>query len=98
MTTTKRSTYGATIRTTVLLATLSGLFVAIGFLIGGSSTALLFLFLAGLMNMGSYFFAEKRALKMSRERPIEEWGPPRLYQIVRELTTRAALPMPRLYM
>ena len=46
MTTTKRSTFGAGLRTTILLATLSGLFVAIGFLIGGSSTALLFLFLA----------------------------------------------------
>jgi heat shock protein HtpX len=98
MTTTKRSTYGATIRTTVLLATLSGLFVAIGFLIGGSSTALLFLFFAALMNMGSYFFSDKLALKMSRAKPIEESEAPRLYQIVRELTTRADLPMPRLYM
>jgi len=98
MTTTKRSTYGATIRTTVLLATLSGLFVAIGFLIGGSSTALLFLFIAALMNMGSYFFSDKLALAMSRAKPIEESEAPRLYQIVRELTTRADLPMPRLYM
>jgi heat shock protein HtpX len=98
MTTTKRSTYGATIRTTVLLATLSGLFVAIGFLIGGSSTALLFLFFAALLNMGSYFFSDKLALAMSRAKPIDESEAPRLYQIVRELTTRADLPMPRLYM
>jgi len=98
MTTTKRSTFGATLRTTVLLATLSGLFVAIGFLIGGSSTALLFLFFAALMNMGSYFFSDKLALAMSRAKPIDESEAPRLYQIVRELTTRAGLPMPRLYM
>ena len=98
MTTTKRSTYGATIRTTILLATLSGLFVAIGFLIGGSSTALLFLFFAALLNMGSYFFSDKIALAMSRAKPIDESEAPRLYQIVRELTTRADLPMPRLYM
>ena len=98
MTTTKRSTFGATLRTTILLATLSGLFVAIGFLIGGPSTALLFLFMAGLLNMGSYFFSDKLALKMSRAQPIEESEAPRLYQIVRELTTRADLPMPRLYM
>jgi heat shock protein HtpX len=98
MTTTKRSTFGATIRTTILLATLSGLFVAIGFFIGGSSTALLFLFMAALMNMGAYFFSDKIALKMSRAKPIEESEAPRLYQIVRELTTRADLPMPRLYM
>jgi heat shock protein HtpX len=98
MTTTKRSTFGATLRTTILLATLSGLFVAIGFLIGGSSTALLFLFFAALLNMGSYFFSDKIALAMSRAKPISESDAPRLYQIVRELTTRAGLPMPRLYM
>jgi heat shock protein HtpX len=98
MTTTKRSTFGAGLRTTILLATLSGLFVAIGFLIGGSSTALLFLFLAALMNMGSYFFSDKLALAMSRAQPISESEAPRLYQIVRDLCTRADLPMPRLYM
>jgi heat shock protein HtpX len=98
MTTTKRSTFGAGLRTTILLATLSGLFVAIGFLIGGSSTALLFLFLAGLMNMGAYFFSDKLALKMSGAQPISESEAPRLYQIVRDLCTRADLPMPRLYM
>jgi heat shock protein HtpX len=98
MTTTKQSTFGATLRTTVLLATLSGLLVGIGFLIGGSSMALVFLFLAALMNMGSYFFSDKIALKMSRAQPISESEAPRLYQIVRELTTRAELPMPGLHM
>ena len=98
MTTTRQSTFGATLRTTILLASLSGLFVAIGFLIGGSSTALLFLGMAGLMNMGAYFFSDKLALKMSRAKPIDESEAPRLYQIMRELTTRAGLPMPRMYM
>jgi heat shock protein HtpX len=98
MTTTRQSTFGATLRTTILLASLSGLFVAIGFLIGGSSTALLFLGMAALMNMGAYFFSDKLALKMSRAKPIDESEAPRLYQIMRELTTRASLPMPRMYM
>jgi len=98
MTTTRQSTFGATLRTTILLATLSGLFVAIGFLIGGSSTALLFLGMAALMNMGAYFFSDKLALKMSGAKPIDESEAPRLYQVMRELTTRAGLPMPRLYM
>jgi heat shock protein HtpX len=98
MTTTKRSTFGAGLRTTILLATLSGLFVAIGFFIGGSGTALLFLFMAALMNMGAYFFSDKLALKMSGAKPIEESEAPRLYQLMRDLTTRADLPMPRLYM
>jgi heat shock protein HtpX len=97
MTTTKQSTFGATLRTTILLATLSGLFVVIGFLIGGESTALLFLGMAALMNMGAYFFSDKMALKMSGAKPVSESEAPKLYQSVRELTTRAGLPMPRLY-
>ncbi len=100
MTTTKQSTFGATLRTTILMASLSGLLVAIGFLVGNGSpsTALLFLGIALAINFFSYFFSDKMALAMSRAKPIEESENPRLYQIVRELTTRAELPMPRLYM
>lgn len=97
MSTTKQSTFGATLRTTILLATLSGLLVVIGFLIGGSSTALFFLAMAALMNMGAYFFSDRMALAMSRAKPVSESEAPKLYQTVRELTTRAGLPMPRLY-
>ncbi len=98
MTTTKQSTWGATLRTTILLATLSGLLVVIGALIGGAQTAGLFLIIALAINFFSYFFSDKMALAMARAKPIEESEEPRLYQIVRELTTRAGLPMPRLYM
>src|ERR671921_2038001 len=98
MTTTKQSTWGATLRTTILMATLGGLLVVIGAAIGGPSTALTFLFIALGINLLSYFFSDKMALKMSGAQPIEEQEAPRLYQIVRELTTRADLPMPRLYM
>jgi heat shock protein HtpX len=100
MTTTKQSTFGATIRTTILLASLSGLLVAIGFLVGNGNPAIALLFLgfALVLNLGSYFFSDKLALGMSRAKPIDESEAPRLYQIVRELTTRADLPMPRLYM
>ncbi|HEY1355821.1 MAG TPA: zinc metalloprotease HtpX [Solirubrobacterales bacterium] len=97
MTTTKQSTFGATIRTTILLASLTGLLVVIGALIGGPQTALTFLFIGLLLNLGSYFFSDKLALKMSGAKPLEESEAPRIYQIVRELTTRAGLPMPRLY-
>jgi heat shock protein HtpX len=98
MTTTKQSTFGATIRTTILLASLTGLLVVIGALIGGPSTAAVFLGIGLLINLGSYFFSDKLALAASRAKPIEESENPRLYQIMRELTTRAGLPMPRLYM
>lgn len=100
MKTTKESTWGATLRTTILMASLSGLLVAIGFFISGGnpSTMLLFLGMALAINFFSYFFSDKLALGMSRAKPIDESEAPRLYQIVRELTTRAELPMPRLYM
>ncbi|HET7121739.1 MAG TPA: zinc metalloprotease HtpX [Solirubrobacterales bacterium] len=98
MTTTKQSTWGAKLRTTILMAALGGLLVVIGALIGGPSTAGLFLFFALAINFFSYFFSDKMALAMSRAKPIDESEAPRLYQIMRELTTRADLPMPRLYM
>jgi heat shock protein HtpX len=98
MTTTKRSNFAAAFRTTVLLASLTGLFVVIGALIGGPDTALLFLVMAALLNLGAYWFSDRIALAMARAKPVSEQEAPRLYQIVRELTTRAGLPMPRLYM
>jgi heat shock protein HtpX len=98
MSTTKHSTFSATLRTTILMASLAGLLVVIGALIGGPQTAGLFLVIALLINLGSYFWSDKLALRMSRAQPIEESDNPRLFEIVRELTTRAGLPMPRLYM
>ena len=98
MTTTKQSNLGATLRTTILLASLTGLLVVIGALIGGPSTAATFLVIGLLINLGSYFFSDKLALKMAGAKPLDESEAPRIYQIVRELTTRADLPMPRLYL
>ena len=98
MTTTRRSNFAATLKTTVLLAGLTGLLVVIGALIGGPDMALVFLVLAALLNLGAYWFSDRIALAMARAKPISESEAPRLYQIVRELTTRADLPMPRLYM
>jgi heat shock protein HtpX len=98
MTTTTRSNFAAGVRTALLLGGLTGLLVLIGALIGGSSTALLFLVMAAVMNLGAYWFSDKMALAMSGAKPISEAEAPRLYQMVRELCTRADLPMPRLYM
>jgi heat shock protein HtpX len=97
MTTTRRSNLSATIRTTVLLAGLGGLLVVIGALIGGAQGAAGFLVLALLFNLAMYFFSDKIALRAARAQPISEQEDPRLYQMVRDLTTRAGLPMPKLY-
>jgi heat shock protein HtpX len=97
MTTTRRSNFAATLRTTILMATLTGLLVALGALIGGPSVALTFLIIGALINMGAWFFSDRIALRMSGAQPVTEEQAPGLYQMVRELCTRADLPMPRLY-
>jgi heat shock protein HtpX len=97
MATTSRSNFKATLKTVVLLAALGGILVGAGFLIGGPQVALLFLVFSVLINMGSWFFSDKLALRMSRAQPVSEEEDPRLYEIVRDLTTRAGLPMPKLY-
>jgi heat shock protein HtpX len=97
MTTTRRSNFSAMLRTTILLASLTGLLVVIGALIGGPDTALLFLVIAALLNMGAYWFSDRIALAMARAKPVTREEAPRLYEIVEELATRAGLPMPRLY-
>jgi heat shock protein HtpX len=79
------------------MASLTGLLVLIGALIGGPSAAAGFLAIALLMNLAVYWFSDKMALAASGAKPISEQEAPGLYQMVRELTTRADLPMPRLF-
>ncbi|MFM9053746.1 MAG: zinc metalloprotease HtpX [Solirubrobacterales bacterium] len=97
MKTTRESTFAATLRTTMLMALLSGFLVAIGFLIGGPDMAILFLLGAAAINFFTYFFSDKLALKMSRAEPMEESEHPEFYEMVRELCQTADLPMPKLY-
>ncbi|MGH2978563.1 MAG: zinc metalloprotease HtpX [Solirubrobacterales bacterium] len=85
-------------RTTLLLATLTGLLVGLGYLIGGPGTAGVFLIMALAFNLVMFWFSDKIALKMSRAQPLSEEEAPRLHQMVRELSHSAGVPMPRLYM
>jgi heat shock protein HtpX len=97
MTTTRRSNFAAGLRTTILMAALGGLLVAIGYAIGGVGGATGFLAIALLLNFIFFWFSDKIALRSAGAKPISESEAPQLYQMVRELTTRADLPMPRLY-
>ena len=97
MTTTGRSNWQAMLKTVVLLSVLGGILVGAGYLIGGPQTALIFLFISVAINLGSWFFSDKIALAAARAKPVSEQEDPRLYQMVRDLTTRAGLPMPKLY-
>jgi heat shock protein HtpX len=98
MTTTRRSNFAAGLRTTLLMAALGGLLVVIGYAIGGVGGATGFLAIALLLNFIFYWFSDRIALASARAKPISESEAPQLYQMVRELTTRADLPMPKLYM
>jgi heat shock protein HtpX len=98
MTTTRKSNFAASLRTTILMAALGGLMVAIGYAIGGIQIASIFLAIALVMNFVAFWFSDKIALASARAKPISESDAPGLYQMVRELTTRADIPMPRLYM
>lgn len=88
---------GNTIKTTLLLASLTVLVLWIGKMIGGQSGMVVAFVLALVMNAGSYWFSDKIVLAMYSARQIEEHENPTLYQIVRELTGEANLPMPKVY-
>jgi heat shock protein HtpX len=98
MKTTRSSNFAAMIRTTLLLGGLTGLLVVIGALIGGPNTALLFLVIAAVMNLGVYWFSDKIALKTAGAKPLSEEDAPQIYEIVRGLTSSAKMPMPALYL
>jgi heat shock protein HtpX len=93
-----QANWKAGLRTTLLLATLTGLLVGLGYLIGGPGTAAVFLFFALAFNLVMFWFSDKIALRMSRAQPLSEEEAPRLHQMVRELSHSAGIPMPRLYM
>jgi heat shock protein HtpX len=85
------------IKTTILLGSLTGLLLFIGSIFGGRSGMLLALGFAAVMNIGAYWFSDKIVLKLYRAQPVTEAQDPALYTIVRNLATRAGLPMPRVY-
>src|SRR6516165_1875371 len=85
-------------RTAILLAGLTGLFVAVGYLIGGAGGALIALIIAAATNLFSYWNADKLVLSMHDAQEVDERSAPELVAIVRELAQRAGLPMPRVYL
>jgi heat shock protein HtpX len=86
---------GNTLKTTVLLAALSGLLLFIGDAMGGRSGLVIALGIAVVMNIGSYWFSDKIVLRMYR---AQEVGPSHsLYQMTQRLAQKAGLPMPKVY-
>jgi heat shock protein HtpX len=85
------------LKTATLLGLLSGIVLALGYWLGGSGGLMFAVVIALGINAVSYFWSDKIALRSMRARPVSEADFPALYQMVRELSTEAGQPMPRLY-
>ena len=85
------------IRTWILLAGLSALFIGLGALVGGTAGLLLFAGLAVAFNFAMFWFSDRLALKASRARPLAPDEAPELHAMAQELAERAGVPVPRLY-
>jgi heat shock protein HtpX len=86
------------LKTTLFLALLTGLFMAVGGLLGGRGGMMMAFVLALVMNFVSYWFSDKIVLKMYGAQPLGESEAPVVHRIVRSLATRAGIPMPKLYL
>ena len=84
-------------KTTILLAVLTAMLVFAGDALGGRSGAITALIFAGIMNFVTYWFSDKIVLMMYRAKPVTEADAPELYAITRDLTMKAGLPMPKVY-
>jgi len=86
------------IRTTLLLASITGLFLAMGYLIGGQSGMVMGFMLSMVMNVGSYWFSDSIVLSMHGAKPISKGKiGDAVYRDVVELAARAEIPTPRVY-
>jgi len=86
------------LKTTFFLALLTGLFIVVGSLIGGQSGATVAFVIALVMNFGAYWFSDKIVLRMYGAKQVSEAEAPDLHRLVRNLATRAQLPMPKVYL
>jgi heat shock protein HtpX len=86
------------LRTGVLLAGLTALFMGVGWLIGGGGGMLIALVIAAATNLFAYWNADRMVLAAYGARAIARAEAPRLYDVVAGLAQRAAIPMPRLYL
>jgi heat shock protein HtpX len=85
------------LKTAALLGLLTGIILAVGYWVGGSGGLVVAVLVSLVVNAVSYFYSDRLALRAMRARPVTEAEFPALYQIVRELSSGAGQPMPRLY-
>jgi heat shock protein HtpX len=85
-------------KTAILMAAITALFMAIGALMGGRSGMMFALALAVAMNFFSYWFSDKLVLRMYNAQEVDANSAPQFYAIVQDLARKAGLPMPRVYL
>jgi len=85
------------LKTTFLLGALTGLLLLFGQVFGGRTGMIIAFGFAVVMNFGSYWFSDRIVLAIYRAQPVSESDDPELVSIVRNLATRAGLPMPRVF-
>ncbi|MFE9653847.1 MULTISPECIES: zinc metalloprotease HtpX [unclassified Micromonospora] len=85
------------LKTAALLGLLTSLILAVGYWFGGSGGLVIAVVVSLLMNGVTYFYSDKLALRSMGAQPVSEAQFPELYRMVRELSTQAGQPMPRLY-
>jgi heat shock protein HtpX len=86
------------LKTAVLMAAITALFMAVGRVIGGNAGMALALVVALGMNVFSYWFSDRLVLRMVNAREVDAASAPQFHRLVAELAQRAGLPMPRVYL
>lgn len=90
--------FGNWLKTAILMAGIVALFGVVGATFGGANGMLLALALGGAMNIFAYWFSDKMVLSMYNAQEVDAASAPQFYNVVRELSQRAGLPMPRVYL
>lgn len=80
-----------------LLAVLTGVFLGVGYLLGGTGGMIIALLFAGVMNFGSYWFSDRIVLRIYKADEITEEENPEIHRMVEELARNAEIPKPRIY-
>jgi len=86
-----------TAKTFTLLAAMGGLIIVAGGALGGTGGLYIDLFIGIVMVGGSYWFSDKLAIKSAKAQPVTREQMPQFYEIMEDLTARAGMPMPKLY-
>ena len=85
-------------KTAVLMAAITALFIVVGGMLGGEQGMLMALVLAIGMNFFSYWFSDTMVLKMTNAQQVDERSAPQFYGLVKELSEKAGLPMPKVFL